>query len=460
MSTTQANTNGAKQGDECNRHSGVGRSKQDKQAPSDAPTKGGKAAEDDTLLLLPPFAVHWLTSLPGRESPRFASTQMLMRPVTRILLIPELADDADELKVVRTEWFWISREAACSISSPPLITNCSVVRRDIPHLYASFQFILAPTFKTFLDILDLNQRTGILRRTDDDISPRRPLTALTPPSGFYRYVFIPITDAARQLQKEFNLPPQTQEDLNGGLSSRSKRPLHGGIEAFTVVECFAHPYCVRTLAEHAFDYYDDWATPVTAQWSLCTLSIVDLWYHRKARDVPRWFIDSPGLDEDDITVTSREGAGYTISRRSQDGNGHSRTVYEGQEALEATVSAWAEKVDPNSEPWKQPPIPRESIPVRRSARIAERANPYRRPKKAFYYRPRSTVRKAPWPCLEDKDPYESPPAWATRNGQYPTRGFSSNDWAYFCYSISLPAPRRTSRAASLSTFSTSTARKP
>ncbi|KAL1689640.1 hypothetical protein GGG16DRAFT_114883 [Schizophyllum commune] len=336
------------------------------------------------------------------------------------------ADDTDELKIACTEWFWGLKRGGLQYQ---LATahNQLFFRRDIAHLYASFQFILAPTFKTFLDILDLNQRAGILRRTDDDISPRRPLTALTPPSGFYRYVFIPMTDAARQLQKEFNLAPQTEEDLNGGLDARSKRPLHEGTEASTVVECFAHPYCVSTLAEHAFNFNDDWATPVTAQWSLCTLRIVDLWHHRKARDVPG-------------------GAGYTISRRSQDGNGRHRTAYEGQEALEANVSAWAEKVDPDSKPEEQPPVPRESIPVRRSARIAERANPYQRPKQA-YYTPKSQVRKAPWPCPQNEDPYASPPSWATRNGHFPTRGFSTNDWAYFCYSVSLPAPRKTWRVA-------------
>ncbi|KAL1666324.1 hypothetical protein GGF50DRAFT_113304 [Schizophyllum commune] len=218
-----------------------------------------------------------------------------------------------------TEWFWGLKRGGLQYQ---LATahNQLFFRRDIAHLYASFQFILAPTFKMFLDILDLNQRAGILRRTDDDISPRRPLTALTPPSGFYRYVFIPMTDAARQLQKEFNLAPQTEEDLNGGLDPRSK----------------------STLAVHASNYCDDWATPVTAQWSLCTLRIVDLWHHFKARGVPWWFIDSPGMDEDNITVTSREGAGYTISRRSQDGTRRPRTLYEGQAALQATVSAWAE----------------------------------------------------------------------------------------------------------------------
>ncbi|KAI5900702.1 uncharacterized protein SCHCODRAFT_02559520 [Schizophyllum commune H4-8] len=359
----------------------------------------------------------------------------------RIKLIPELDDNADELKLPCTEWFWGLKRGGLQYHLANA-HNSLFFRRDIAHLYASFQFILAPTFKTFLDIVDFNQRAGILCRADDDISPRRPLTALTPPSGFYRYVFIPMTDAARQLQKELNLPPQTEEDLNGGLDPRSKRPLHEGTETFTVVECFAHPYCVSTLAEHAFNYYDDWATRVTAQWSLCTLNITRQWSVSKERDVPRWFIDMPGMDEDDITVTSAEGAGYTISRRSQDGNGRPRTVYEGQEALQAKVSAWAEQVDRNSQPEEQPPILREPIPVRRSVRIAERAKPYQRPKQAYYHRPESPVRKAPWPCPEDEDPYESPPAWATRNGQYPTRGFSSNDWAYFCYSISLPAPRK------------------
>ncbi|KAL1678767.1 hypothetical protein EV122DRAFT_211323 [Schizophyllum commune] len=365
------------------------------------------------------------------------------KKLLRIRLIPELADDADETEVACTEWFWGLKRGGLPYY---LATahNALFFREDIARLYASFQFILAPTFKTFLDIMEFFKgRAGVMERNDKDKSPRRPLTALTPSSGFYRYVYIPMTDAARQLQKELKLPPQTEEDLNGGIYPVSNKPWLEGTEAFPVVECYGHPYSVSTLAEHAFDYYDDFATRVTAQWSCCTAKIVGLWHASYARDVPRWFIDSPGMDVDDLTVASAEGAGYTISRRSQDGKGRPRAVYEGQEALEANVSAWAEEVDPNSKPEEQPPVPREPIPVRRSVRIAERANPYKRPGQAYYYRPESPARKAPWPCPEGEDPYATPPAWATRNGQFPTRRFSSNDWAYFHYSVSLPAPRKT-----------------
>ncbi|KAI4519378.1 hypothetical protein K525DRAFT_206232 [Schizophyllum commune Loenen D] len=360
----------------------------------------------------------------------------------RILLIPELADDADELKVACTEWFWGLQRGGLSYH---LATahNFLFFREDIAHLYASFQFILAPTFRTFLDVMEFGNWAGVKNRKDKDRSRRRPLTALTPPSGVYRYVFIPMTDAARRLQKEFDLQPQTQEDLNCRLDPITKEPWIEGTEDFPVVECYGHPYSVSTLAERAFDHYDDWATPVMTQWSLCTLKIVRQWSVSKAREIPQWFIDSPGMDVDDITVTSAEAAGYTISRRSQDGNGRPRAVYEGQEALEANVSAWAEEVDPNSKPEEQPPVPREPIPVRRSVRIAERANPYKRPGQAYYYRPESPARKAPWPCPEGDDPYATPTAWATRNGQFPTRRFSSNDWAYFHYSVSLPAPCKT-----------------
>ena len=53
------------------------------------------------------------------------------------------------------------------------------VREDIARLYASFQFILAPTFKTFLDIMEFFKgRAGVMERNDKDKSPRRPLTAV------------------------------------------------------------------------------------------------------------------------------------------------------------------------------------------------------------------------------------------------------------------------------------------
>ena len=63
---------------------------------------------------------------------------------------------------------------ACSFGR----VECCSVRKDIADLYASYQFILAPTFKMVKEITDFLDHSHVLRRDEHDKSPRRPLTAV------------------------------------------------------------------------------------------------------------------------------------------------------------------------------------------------------------------------------------------------------------------------------------------
>ena len=43
-------------------------------------------------------------------------------------------------------------------------------------MYATFEFILAPTFLTYLEVMEFAKHAGVIDRDDEDTSPRRPLT--------------------------------------------------------------------------------------------------------------------------------------------------------------------------------------------------------------------------------------------------------------------------------------------
>ncbi|KAI5830689.1 hypothetical protein K523DRAFT_415688 [Schizophyllum commune Tattone D] len=366
---------------------------------------------------------------PWHKCPFSGETEHLWR-ISLIPNPPDDADDAAERQVALTEWVWGLRRGGLHyyLASGH---NTLFFRKDIADLYASFQFLLVPTFNMIKRIEDFAKSTGIVHRKEKDKSPRRPLTALRPSSGMYRYVFIPFTDAARKLQTDFNLQPQTAEDLTGWM-----HPLFGdsalyGADAFPVVECYAHPYSICSLAESAFKYRK-FGTTITAQYSIAALDVLDLWnIDESPARVPQWFIDLPEMYEDDITITGSEAEGYTITSNGDEEDGTVKAAYGDDEALQARVSGWLEAVDPDSLPEKQPVILRPPLQPRRSTRIAQNHG------KSPSVRPRSPMRSAPWPLPEDADPYEHPPEWTKRTGPFPTRRFSSHDWAYFCYNVGL-----------------------
>ncbi|KAL1666314.1 hypothetical protein GGF50DRAFT_50873 [Schizophyllum commune] len=350
--------------------------------------------------------------------------------------IPDLSDDVDEMQVACTEWVWGLKRGGLPYHLADT-HNSLYARKDIADLYASYQFILVPTFKLVKEIMDFVEHARVLHRDEKDRSPRRPLTALAPPNGLYRYAFIPFTDAARELQKEFELHLQTPDDMKGWANPFLSESFWEGCEAFPVVECYTHPYSICYYADKAYEY-NGLGTTATAQYATAAAEVLDLWdVGATPAHVPQWFIDYPSMEDDDVTVASSQGYGYTITSQSNGQNDHVKVVREGDDVLQAGVSEWAQDVDPKSIPEEQPPILSEPIEVRRSERMRRCYNPYGKPEPVYRLDP---VREAPWPTPEDADPFRYPPSWTKRTGRFPTRKFSSNDWAFFCYNIGLALP--------------------
>ncbi|KAL1743430.1 hypothetical protein HDZ31DRAFT_65037 [Schizophyllum fasciatum] len=373
-----------------------------------------------------------MSQKPWMRCPLTGATEDLLR----VKLIPlDFAYEQDEMQVACMEWFWGLKRGGLAYY---LATahNSLFFREDIAHMYSTFQFTLVPTFQTHLKIMDFSKRAGVTRRSPRDKSPRRPLTALTPSNGFYRYVCIPFSTAARKLLDELKLQPQTKEDMAHGLNPGTGRPWLEGSEAYPVVECFCHPFSACTLAEHAFEY-NKFGNRFTSQWSITVFKVIDQW-SVDVTNVPQSFINASRMDQDDITVTSSEEKGYTISSRSACCAERRRIVYEDDDVLQAKVSGWANEVDPDSKPEEQPPVPPSPLQVRRSERLKKKAHPYA--SRSPVYPPQSPVRRGIWPCDLGEASPAYPPVWAASNGRYPSRRFSSDDWAYFCYSVVLSAP--------------------
>ncbi|TRM58735.1 hypothetical protein BD626DRAFT_573249 [Schizophyllum amplum] len=162
--------------------------------------------------------------------------------VVRLIHIGVARDD-DQTEACRMEWAWgLPRGGLYYYLTSPL--NDIWLRTDIAQLYARGEFILAPTFKTYMDAMEFSTRAGFKNRENNDISLRRPLTALCPPNGLYRYVYIPLTDAARKLQGQLQLGPQSEEDWNRGIHPATGRKMKNSIKQYRVVEAPAHPVSV------------------------------------------------------------------------------------------------------------------------------------------------------------------------------------------------------------------------
>ncbi|TRM61300.1 hypothetical protein BD626DRAFT_460050 [Schizophyllum amplum] len=361
-------------------------------------------------------------------------------------LISESAEE-EEFQIACKEWiFGIPRGSLAYYTHTQ--ENIMIFREDICRMYTRGEFVLAPTFKTYIDTMEFVQRAGITDRKDNDESPRRPLTALISPARRYRYVFIPFTDAARALQQEFKMQPQTDEDLNGGWLPRPRRLLREGSDAYPVVESHAHPFSVATLAETVFRLRP--STEITAQWLVCSDRIVDLWRCEKYPP-PQWFVDAPKFGEDDTDLSTTEASGYDpllseskcepeLVRPKRETDAAARTT-----DPRTKVTNWCGKVDLKAKPVEEE-LHRSPVKLRRSTRIAARAGPYASssPERCASpppeeWVPPSPPRRAPWPSARGRDPIRYPPAWEKRNGRFPTSNFSSNDWAYFQYGVALAA---------------------
>ncbi|KAL1740684.1 hypothetical protein HDZ31DRAFT_47009 [Schizophyllum fasciatum] len=334
---------------------------------------------------------------------------------------------------------WAFSVAGCPTTS---------IRDDISDMYNHGDFILAPTFKTYMDMRRFMDLAGVKNRRKSDKSQRRPLTALASPRGTYRYVFIPCTEAARALQAELKLQPQTQEDLNGGIYPLDNKPCLEGSDLFPVVECCTHPYSISTLADKVFCKR---STMLTAQWHALAGDIIDQ-RANKAFDPPRWFINAPKCGDDDMELTPSEATGYQLSAGGKYPVPAPAAILRDVDVPETdfrkAVADWVcNKIDPKAAPPKEKPT-RIAYKVRRSDRLRAKACPYER-SPTVDGPPPSPTRNGPRAIVTcRRDLTHLPPAWAEHNGEFPTDRFSSNDWAFFCYSVNLaytPPPKNTYR---------------
>ncbi|TRM61363.1 hypothetical protein BD626DRAFT_406174 [Schizophyllum amplum] len=363
--------------------------------------------------------------------------------ILRCRPIPYEAADDKDTTVASQEWVFGLPRGGLSYYLKSR-ENGVCFREDICRMYSRGEFILAPTLKTYLDAMNFMEHSGIKNRKDDDRSPRRPLTALASPEGLYRYVFLPFTDAARALQKEFNMQPQTEADLNWGINPALEEPCLEGSEQFPVVECYAHPFSVSVFADKMFW---DRSTELTAQWHGCLYNLVSQWRLKRIAP-PQWFFDEPKFGEDDSDLSGTEASGYLLCTPADvvpEPVNILRDSDIADDNYRKKAALWVSSIGPEFDPIEEnpPPEPVHSpVQLRRSERLRNRYGPYTPPSPPRKC-PTSPARRAPWPPARSRDPVHRPPAWVKRNGCFPTSDFSSNDWAYFRYGVALAAPMDT-----------------
>ncbi|TRM61318.1 hypothetical protein BD626DRAFT_631849 [Schizophyllum amplum] len=371
----------------------------------------------------------------------------------RACLIPN--EDPDESEAAIKEWILGLPRGGLPfyLVSPE---NGVIFRQDIYDMYRHGEFVLAPTFKTYLDTTKFME--GVKNRKESDRSPRRPLTVLASPQGLYRYVFIGYTTAARALQKRLELQPQTDEDMNGGITPVDGKPCVAGSDRLPVLECYAHPFSISVLADKAFAVRR--RAPITDQWYALTRRILEQW-EQKLIQPPQWFVDEPLIGEGDSELSATEAMGYCMLLPYESVHAKPLTVVatgsdDRDEHYWHKVESWVDNVDPNA-PDPNAPLPSEEeyskttavrtkqslqrspLKLRRSHRLRAKACPYASasPDRCPY--PPSPPRRVA-SALRYRDVVRNPPAWAKRDGEFPTPKFSSNDWAYFSHRIALNGP--------------------
>ncbi|KAL1727816.1 hypothetical protein EV714DRAFT_216480 [Schizophyllum commune] len=337
----------------------------------------------------------------------------------------------DEEKIVAMEWtFGLARGGLKYYLQSR--ENYVPFREDISRLFSRGEFVLAPTYKTYIEAMHFVNRIGIHDRRTTDRSPPRPLTALASHEGTYRYVFLPYTDAARKLQSEFGLAQQTAEDLNDGIDPLTNAPYDEGTDRFPVVECHAHPFSV---AIHAYHRLWSRSTSSTAQWHSLVWEMTQAWSSEYITP-PRWFVDSPRYSLHDENLSPSEASGYLPAlpahlRRPEPIN-ILRDCKIPEENCPDKCAKWAFEVPPDAPPPKEDP-PCHPYRERRSSASEDCGGPLPSPMRKG--------RRALQTCK--RDPVKNPPWWASRNGRFPTERFCSNDWAYFRFNLRLASPEYT-----------------
>ncbi|TRM58738.1 hypothetical protein BD626DRAFT_573250 [Schizophyllum amplum] len=406
----------------------------------------------------------------------------------------------NQSEAYRMEWAWgLPRGGLMYYLTSPL--NDMWLRTDIAELYARGEFILAPTFKTYIEAMEFSKRAGFADREKRNASLRRPLTALCPPSGLYRYIYFPLTDAARKLQDQLQLQSQTEEDWNMGIHPATGRAVHGSVRQYPVVEAPTHPVSVCSYMLDTCNRVDYSALESKlAPFRQCLWQFLKQWSMDVFADAepPSWFINDCAKGWDDETLCSSEATGYlpidldedaraTVPRYASsddtEGSQSSSRVLGWLSEVErpARASARPSKIPRHTSLLGKPKLPhsskRPTLPAvhpsnkLRPSKVALRTRPQppklapttrpsktsappnvpsvaRTPKHTRAQRLASTAaplagtisspcRRLDKPMIERCDPRKNLPAWVNQDAPFPSHTFSSNDWALFYYGVPL-----------------------
>ncbi|KAL1716476.1 hypothetical protein EV715DRAFT_293256 [Schizophyllum commune] len=252
-----------------------------------------------------------------------------------------------------------------------------------------------------------------------------------------------VRNAGRALQDEFHLKPQTQDDLNDGISPVYNKPYIPGSDQFRVVECLTHPF---SICSWAYAMLFTCSTPLTSQWHALCGRIARQWQHQRIKP-PTWFLAEPKYTQDDDALTPSEATGYVVPDhrpRVHDPIEILKNVAIGEDNYCKKCAKWTLGVPQDAPPPEEDP-PHSVYRERRSVRIANRAHPYHRPPKSPSAAEEDCSGPLPSPTRKGRralqtckrNPIRNPPSWAARDGNYPTQTFCSNDWAYFRYNVYL-----------------------
>ncbi|TRM58739.1 hypothetical protein BD626DRAFT_573251 [Schizophyllum amplum] len=311
----------------------------------------------------------------------------------------------------------------------------------------SWGIILAPTFKTYMDAMEFSKRAGSRYHETYEATPRRPLTALCPPSGVYRYIYFPLTDAARELQDQLQLGPQTDDDWNMGIHPATGRAMDQSVRQYPVVEAPTHPVSICSHMVDMFNVVDYSAHEYElAPFRQCLWRFLKQWnmdvYARV--DPPEWFINDSRKGWDDETLCSSEATGYLpIDLDAQVRAPAPRCAFSDEkEGSQSTsrVSSWlSDVIRPARASARPSKIPRHTSllvaahtsKLACSQGLASTTSPV--PANVL-----SPCRKLDIAMIERSSSNRNSPAWVLKqDGSFPSHTFSSNDWALFYYGVRL-----------------------
>ncbi|KAL1677097.1 hypothetical protein EV122DRAFT_279511 [Schizophyllum commune] len=352
------------------------------------------------------------------------------------LIHGRVATDGDQHQKARMEWTWgLPRGGLAYYLTSP--RNAIILRSDMADMLCHGHFILFPTFKTYKDAMDFSERAGVKNRQDNDRTPRRPLTALLSPDRLYRYVFFPLTDTGRQLQRQLRLPSQTAEDCNWGVHPVTGKLLDGRAKSYPVVETPSHPVSVYSHTNNFFRYVNH-RTDADAlrPWRQCLARFLAQWGIGESSHIepPQWFLDDDEKHWDDESLCSSEATGYLPIPASDADHRPPRYVSSDgtdDSHYSVRVSNWLGEVTVLKNTHSR--IPRLAS-LMKSTRVDQLAAAPALPKGDYSNSPLRKVRE----LAMDR---RALPSWVKRSHNVPSQTFTSSDWALFYYGISLEAPR-------------------